>query len=85
MSKRRPSPRWIYVLHFDEPIAHARHYTGATRNLLDRLRDHILGHAARLTNEVMLRGITWQIGAILEVTEASVWEVEIWVKAQKNG
>ena len=38
----------IYMLHFDQPYKHARHYVGWTDDLLDRLDTHARGHGARL-------------------------------------
>ena len=38
----------VYLLHFDRPYAHARHYTGWTTDLTTRLADHAAGHGARL-------------------------------------
>ena len=35
----------IYMLHFDQPYKHARHYTGWTEDLLDRLDRHAAGAA----------------------------------------
>jgi predicted GIY-YIG superfamily endonuclease len=38
----------VYLLHFDRPYKHARHYTGWTEDLLDRLTQHANGQGARL-------------------------------------
>ena len=35
----------IYLLHFDQPYRHAKHYTGWTEDLLDRLDRHAAGAA----------------------------------------
>jgi predicted GIY-YIG superfamily endonuclease len=47
----------IYLLHFDQPYKHARHYTGWTEDLLDRLDQHAAGHGARLIAVITHAGI----------------------------
>ena len=42
----------VYLLHFDAPYKHARHYTGWTEDLLDRLDRHANGNGARLMNVI---------------------------------
>ena len=45
-----------YLLHFSEPIAHARHYLGWSPELLPRLNAHRAGKGARLTEVAVERG-----------------------------
>lgn len=53
----------IYLLHFDRPYKHARHYTGWTPdgNLDARLAAHKAGRGARLTQVVAQAGIGWTL------------------------
>jgi predicted GIY-YIG superfamily endonuclease len=51
----------IYLLHFDRPYRHARHYCGWTTNLPERLARHATGHGARLLEVVAAHGIGWQL------------------------
>lgn len=51
----------VYLLHFDTPFAHAKHYTGWTGNLPLRLLEHAAGRGARLTEVVADAGITWRL------------------------
>lgn len=52
----------IYLLHFQRPLAHARHYMGWTGGPLEaRLDTHLAGHGARLLAVVQSAGITWQL------------------------
>lgn len=51
----------IYLLHFDQPYRHARHYTGWTTDLTARLGQHQSGHGARLLAVVNAVGITWTL------------------------
>lgn len=47
----------VYLLHFDRPYRHAKHYTGWTTSLLDRLNAHDTGHGARLLAVIRAAGI----------------------------
>lgn len=54
----------VYLLHFERPFKHARHYTGWTTNLLHRLAEHETGRGARLTAVVHAAGIGWRLARI---------------------
>jgi predicted GIY-YIG superfamily endonuclease len=56
----------VYLLHFDRPFGHARHYIGWTRRLEKRLEHHRRGTGARLLALVREAGIGW--------TLARTWE-----------
>jgi predicted GIY-YIG superfamily endonuclease len=58
----------IYLLHFDRPYKHARHYTGWTEDLLDRLDTHATGHGARLIAVIWDAGIGFTQVRICEGT-----------------
>jgi hypothetical protein len=47
----------VYLLHFDRPYRHARHYTGWTTDLDARLAQHIVGDGARLLQVIEQAGI----------------------------
>jgi hypothetical protein len=51
----------VYTLHLWPPIAHAKHYTGWTRNLPQRLADHALGRGGRLPQVQVERGGSWVV------------------------
>ena len=54
----RPAPGGVvYLLHFTVPYRHARHYTGWTRNLNQRLARHAAGGGARLITVITAAGI----------------------------
>lgn len=55
---------WVYLLHFNEPYKHARHYLGSTCNLDGRLLLHKHGTGARLTQVVREAGITWEVSRL---------------------
>jgi hypothetical protein len=53
----------VYLIHFDEPYKHARHYMGSTTeaNLEARLEHHRSGRGARLMAAVSAAGISWRV------------------------
>jgi predicted GIY-YIG superfamily endonuclease len=51
----------IYLLHFEQPYRHARHYTGWTDDLPGRLARHEAGTGARLLAVIHAAGIQWQL------------------------
>ena len=49
--------RVVYLLHFDPPFKHARHYIGVARNgLVRRMQDHLSGQGANLTRHARRAG-----------------------------
>jgi predicted GIY-YIG superfamily endonuclease len=51
----------IYLIHFDRPYRHARHYLGWAVDLDARLSEHAAGRGARLLAVVRDAGIGWQL------------------------
>ena len=51
----------VYLLHFDQPYQHARHYLGWAPSIAERLERHERGTGARLTQVVKAAGIGWQL------------------------
>ena len=73
-----------YLLHFDSPIGHSRHYLGWTVDLAARIELHRSGYRDKcvLTHEASLRGI----GFVLARTWPAVRiEQEKRLKRQRNG
>ena len=60
----------IYLLHFDRPYKHARHYIGWTTNLEVRLAEHAAGHGARLLHIIHAHGIGWTLARTWPGTRA---------------
>ena len=58
----------VYLLHFDKPYKHARHYTGWTEDLLARLEAHAKGTGARLVEVITQAGIGFTLVRICEGT-----------------
>lgn len=57
-------PGCVYILHFDEPLAHAQHYIGCSDDLPNRVADHANGLGARLTQVLQELGMHWTVAAI---------------------
>ncbi|MGI9001431.1 MAG: hypothetical protein ACR2GH_07160 [Pseudonocardia sp.] len=51
----------VYLLHFDRPYRHARHYCGWTTDLPARLAAHRGGRGARLVEVVTGAGIGFRV------------------------
>lgn len=54
----------IYLIHFDQPYHHARHYIGFVEDLdhlMPRLMLHKQGHGARLMEVINNAGISWRL------------------------
>jgi predicted GIY-YIG superfamily endonuclease len=54
----------VYLLHFNEPYKHARHYVGWAQNVKRRLAEHQAGRGARLLAVVKAAGIGWQLARL---------------------
>jgi predicted GIY-YIG superfamily endonuclease len=57
----------IYLLHFDQPFKHARHYSGWTErdDVQERLAEHASGRGSKLMAAVVAAGITWRLAAVV--------------------
>jgi predicted GIY-YIG superfamily endonuclease len=51
----------IYLLHFEQPFKHARHYMGWASKLEERLYHHEQGTGANLLRHVKAAGISWEL------------------------
>ena len=54
----------VYLLHFDQPYKHARHYLGQSENVKRRLAEHEAGRGARLLAVVHEAGIGWELARL---------------------
>lgn len=57
----------VYLIHFDEPLKHARHYVGfvdGDENLQKRMDAHKANQGAKLIRAVNLAGIKWVIARV---------------------
>ncbi|MCA9868609.1 MAG: hypothetical protein KC410_19125 [Anaerolineales bacterium] len=59
---------FVYLLHFDQPIAPGKHttqhYIGYANDLAARLQEHECGRGARLTQVARARGIGWVVARL---------------------
>jgi predicted GIY-YIG superfamily endonuclease len=51
----------VYLIHFEQPYQHAKHYLGFTTDLDARIADHRAGVGSRLLQVVNDAGIGWQV------------------------
>jgi predicted GIY-YIG superfamily endonuclease len=54
----------VYIIHFDQPYKHARHYIGYANNIEKRINHHRAGTGANLLRVINTAGITWRIAQI---------------------
>lgn len=51
----------VYLIHFQTPYKHARHYLGSSNDVLARCEEHRNGSGARLMQVVEDAKIPWQV------------------------
>lgn len=51
----------VYLIHFDRPFHHARHYIGWTQSTESRVQRHKDGHGSKLLKAVAAAGIDFHI------------------------
>lgn len=73
----------VYLIHFDTPYKHARHYIGWTPNLERRLRQHRQGEGARLLAVIKDAGITWRLARTWEGGRDVERRLKNWHKARQ--
>lgn len=57
----------VYLLHFDSPLKHAKHYIGFVenaQNLEARMNIHLRGNGSKLIAAVVANGITFRIARL---------------------
>lgn len=54
----------VYLIHFDQPYKHARHYVGWAYCLLRRLRRHGTPYGANLIRVITEAGIGWRVARV---------------------
>lgn len=78
----------IYLLHFANPLHHAKHYLGSSAKILERLMQHATGDGARITSHLARIGADWQLAALFQPKAGSgltIREIERLAKEQGNG
>ena len=56
--------RGVYVLHFEQPFGHARHYTGYSEDIAGRIWHHSHGTGANLMKHVVDAGIEFRVAVV---------------------
>lgn len=78
------NPAYIYVLHFNEPLHHARHYTGCTTHLQARLTAHANGQGSSLSRYMWANQLEWTLGSLFVCTKAAMRRHERALKNTNN-
>lgn len=76
----------VYVLHFDTPYKHAKHYTGIAIDVEARVKEHKNGTGARLTQVLKENNIGFTYSIIKEFntfSEAHQYEKYLKIKIKK--
>lgn len=66
----------VYILHFDKPYKHAKHYTGIAKNIEKRVKEHRAGRGARLTQVLKENNIGFQYAVVKEYEDFSPAKAE---------
>jgi predicted GIY-YIG superfamily endonuclease len=63
----------VYLLHFEQPVARARHYLGFTRDdrLQQRLAEHLAGKGASLTRRAVKQGTAIYLARVFPTLTAN--------------
>lgn len=80
---------YLYILHFTTPLHHAKHYTGSTTDLFNRLTNHKLGRGSKLTQAVLAAYADspthFALGALYTATQNhTIRQIESRIKRQAN-
>lgn len=81
---RQQSVGVVYLIHFDRPYRHARHYTGWTTNLDARLLDHAKGRGANLIRVISSVGIGWVVARTVVGTRHRERKLKSWGWARRG-
>ncbi|HLI06510.1 MAG TPA: hypothetical protein VKV40_08080 [Ktedonobacteraceae bacterium] len=71
----------VYLLHFEEPYKHARHYLGYSKHVDIRLDQHAQGRGVPLMRAVHRAGIAWCLARTWE----GDWGLEKYLRRQHHG
>lgn len=76
---------YVYLIHFERPYKHAKHYLGSTNDLNVRLANHRKGQGARLIQVLLEHGINYRLSRLWKFdTEREARLFERTLKRQKN-
>lgn len=82
MNSRAVQAGTCYLICFDQPYRHARHYLGWAANLDARLAAHRAGNGARLVSVITAAGIGWTLA---RTWEGATEQDEKALKELRNG
>ena len=53
--------KYVYILHFDKPFHHARHYIGSANNVAERVAKHTSNPDVKMLIAALQQGITFTV------------------------
>lgn len=69
----------VYLIHFNAPLRHAKHYLGFAEDIDARVQKHRTGAGARLLQVINEAGIAWQVTRVWpEGTRADERRLKAW-------
>lgn len=71
----------VYLLHFDRPYRHARHYLGYTDDLPARIERHLAGNGGRLLQVIKAAGIGFKVARTWEGDRSLERRLKSWHKS----
>lgn len=61
----------VYILHFHEPLGHARHYVGYSPNVSRRVDRHATGQGSAITKHLHKLGIGFEVAYVWQGADRS--------------
>ena len=81
------SEGWVYLIHLERPLHHAKHYLGSSTDVVGRMDAHRRGQGSRLLRAVNGAGIGYQVVRLWRYnseTQARRYEAQL-KRQQHNG
>lgn len=75
---------FVYLIHFDEPLSHAKHYVGSTEHVRERLTNHANGRGSRILRYLHAQRLHWTLARMLVCNRGQARYIERRLKDQKN-
>lgn len=74
----------VYLIHFDQKLAHAQHYLGSAVNVEARIAHHRHGSGAKILKAANEAGIDWSVVKTWKTRDGSGRQLERQLKNRKN-
>lgn len=75
----------VYLIHLDDPLCHARHYLGASKDIPARLEAHRQQRGAKMLAHANTRGLRWHVERVWYTdTAEQAYRLEAKMKRHKH-